>query len=448
MRVVRGRLIHSTRPEKVDILHDHLIGFDEDNGKILFVEAFQDLPRQAEKHGFDPSNVEQLTHDQFLIPGFVDTHIHAPQYFFTGTGYDLPLLQWLQKYTFPIESRFRDAEFARQHYPLAVKRSLRHGTTTACYFATIHLESCKELCKIIANIGQRALVGKVNMDQESPDHYVEDTQQSIDDTRSFVDFVKKMENSLVKPIITPRFAPTCSEKLLCELGKIAREENLHIQSHICEQKAEVKYTLDLFPSYHDCASIFSSSNLLTNKTVMAHCIYLSEEEIQMFHKTGVGVSHCPISNLCIKSGILDARHLLDRGVKIGLGTDVSGGYSSSILEAIRLSILSSKALSFSKPPEYKELSHHEAFYMGTLGGAKVLAMDDTIGNFEVGKQFDALVISTQGPHHERVFDVTQDDTDEDVFMKYLYLGDDRNISKIFVGGRERVVWKLQEFADE
>lgn len=447
MRVIRGTLIHSTRPEKVHILHDHLIGFDEESGKILFVEAHQDLRSQGEKHGFDPTTVEKLTHDQFLMPGFVDTHIHAPQYFFTGTGYDLPLLQWLQKYTFPVESRFGDAEFARQHYPLAVKRSLRHGTTTACYFATIHLESCKELCKIIAKIGQRALVGKVNMDQHSPKFYVEDTQKSIEDTKSFVDFVKKMENSLVKPIITPRFAPTCSEKLLKELGKIAEDENLHIQSHICEQKPEVEYTLSLFPEHHDCTSIFKSSKLLTNKTVMAHCIYLSDEEIDTFHQMGVGVAHCPISNLCIKSGILDTRRMLDKGVKVGLGTDVSGGYSSSILEAIRLSILSSKALSFSKPSEYKELSHHEAFYMATMGGAKVLAMEDVIGNFEVGKQFDALVISTQGPHHERVFDVTQDDTDEDIFMKYIYLGDDRNISKIFIGGRERVVWELEEYAD-
>lgn len=438
MRVLRGRLVHCKVPEKVEILEDHLIGFEEtENGKIHFIERATHLNEVAQQYGFDVSSVETLTQNQFLLPGLVDTHIHAPQYVNSGVGYDRQLLDWLDTYTFPTEASFSDVQVAKDIYPKVVRRTLEHGTTTACYFATIHLEASKELCKVVAEYGQRAFVGKVNMDQQSPDFYKEDTQQSLEDTRSFVEFVRGMNNPLVNPIITPRFAPTCSQALLEGLGAIAKEMDVHVQSHICEQKPEVKFTLELFPDHEHCAAIFERAGLLTNKTVMAHCIYLEENELKLFQERKVGIAHCPSSNFCIRSGILDTRRMLDMGMKIGLGTDVSGGYSPSVFSAIQTSIDASKALGFSKPDDYKTLDHHEALYMATLGGARVLCLDDKIGNFEVGKEFDALLVDVEAPSSTHpVFDVFHKDTFDDILMKFLYLGDDRNILKRFVAGRE------------
>jgi len=404
----------------------------------MFVEPSSKLDELASKFGFDKSSVHALTKSQFLMPGLVDTHIHAPQYMNSGTGYDRQLLDWLDKYTYPTETRFKDAAVAKQVYPLVVKRTLRHGTTTACYFATIHLEATKELCQVISDVGQRALVGKVNMDQQCPDTYCEDTQQSLQDTRSFIKFVNAMKNPLVQPIITPRFAPTCSPQLLKGLGQLALDTGVNIQSHICEQKDEVEYTLGLFPDHEHCASIFDKNDLLTEKTVMAHCIHLEDSELELFKSKGVGISHCPNSNFCLRSGILDVRRLLGMGMKIGMGTDVSGGYSPSMFDAIRSAVHASKALGFNRTGGYEALSHHEALYMATVGGAKVLALEDQIGNFEVGKQFDALLVDTKAPTPP-VFDIFDQDELDDVIMKFLYLGDDRNILKRFVAGREIVL---------
>ncbi|XP_064388446.1 guanine deaminase-like [Halichondria panicea] len=435
MKVIRGTLVHCICPESIQVLENYVIGFNEkENGVIVFVEAASKLNDLAAEHGFSIDSVITLTKSQFLMPGLVDTHIHAPQYVNAGTGYDKQLLAWLQDYTFPAEARFQDLQVARDVYPIAVSRSLRHGTTTASYFATIHLEATKELCRTVERLGQRALIGKVNMDRESPDYYVETTQESLEDTKKFIEFVKELNNPLVQAVITPRFSPSCSPELLQGLGDLAREHDLPIQSHVCEQLPEVKYTLSLFLGFQDCSSIFEKHGLLTDKAYMAHCIHLEENEVQLFQQKGVGISHCPNSNLCLCSGLLDTRKMLDLGLKIGLGTDVSGGYSSSVFDALRKSIDVSKALSFGKQDDYRPISHHEALYMATLGGAKVLSLDDKIGNFKAGKELDALLIDVNPPNN--TFDTFEWDSFDDVLMKFLYLGDDRNILRRFVAGKE------------
>lgn len=343
------------------------------------------------------------------------------------------MLEWLDTYTFPRESKFQDAEYARKLYSKSVARSLRNGTTSACWFATIHLEACKELVNIIQEQGQRAYVGKVNMNQNSPDFLVETTDSSVRDTRAFVEYVKKVNDGnsspLVTPIITPRFAISCDSELLTELGKLAAEYDLPIQSHLCENLNEIGFTMSLFPNSVNYTSVYADHGLLNDRTIMAHCVHMKDEELDLMKEKNAGISHCANSNFNLKSGMADVRKMLNKDIKVGLGTDVAGGYSPSILEALRASRTASVARDMETSLVVAEL-----FYLATVGGARVMELDDKIGNFEVGKEFDAILVNTQVENSP--VDVFDHDSVETQFEKYLFVGDDRNNEKIFVQGKE------------
>ncbi|CAJ1068577.1 guanine deaminase [Xyrichtys novacula] len=334
---------------------------------------------------------------EFFMPGLVDTHIHASQYSYAGTALDMPLLQWLNTYTFPVESQFKDLEFANKVYSQVVRRTLRNGTTTACYHATIHTDASLLLAQITNELGQRALVGKVCMDRNNAvKHYKETCQESQEETCRFIAELLNKKYPRVKPVVTPRFAPSCTGALLGQLGAIAKNNNLHIQSHVSENVEEVKLVKELFPESESYTDVYHKYNLLTDKTVMAHGCYLTDEELTLFRETGASVSHCPNSNISLCSGILNVRKVLKHKVKLGLGTDVAGGYSASMLDAVRRALDSSKVLTI-QDPEYDTLTFEEVFRLATLGGSQALSMDDQTGNFEVGKDFDALRVNVAAP---------------------------------------------------
>ncbi|XP_041793728.1 guanine deaminase [Chelmon rostratus] len=370
------------------------------------------------------------------MPGMVDTHIHASQYSYAGTALDMPLLQWLSTYTFPVEACFKDLEFAHRVYTQVVKRTLRNGTTTACYFATIHTDASLLLGKIANGFGQRALVGKVCMDRNnSARDYSETNQESQEETCRFIAELLSKKYPLVKPVVTPRFAPTCTGALLGQLGAIAKNNNLHIQSHISENIEEMKLVKKLFPESESYTDVYYKHNLLTDKTVMAHGCYLSDEELALFRETGASLSHCPNSNISLCSGLLNVRNVLNHKVKLGLGTDVAGGYSASMLDAVRRALDSSKVLTI-QDPEHDTLTFEEVFRLATLGGSQALSLDDQTGNFEVGKDFDALRVNVAAPGGP--IDLIQDEKPKALLEKFLNLGDDRNIVEVFVAGRKVV----------
>ncbi|CAG5921594.1 unnamed protein product [Menidia menidia] len=370
------------------------------------------------------------------MPGMIDTHIHASQYSYAGTALDLPLLQWLNTYTFPVESRFKDLEFAQKVYSQVVKRTLRNGTTTACYFATIHTDASLLLGQIANDCGQRALVGKVCMDRNSSvKHYKETIQESQDETYRFIKEFLKKKYPLVKPVVTPRFAPSCTEELLAQLGEIAKNNNLHIQSHISENMEEIKLVQELFPDSESYTDVYYKHSLLTDKTVMAHGCHLTDKELALFKETGASLSHCPNSNFSLCSGVLDVRNVLNHKVKLGLGTDVAGGYSSSMLDAVRRALDASKVLTIQNP-EHETLTFEEVFRLATLGGSQALSLDDKTGNFEVGKDFDALRVNVATPGGP--IDLIQCDGPKILLEKFLNVGDDRNIVEVYVAGRKVV----------
>ncbi|XP_034397680.1 guanine deaminase [Cyclopterus lumpus] len=433
--VYRGTFIHSTQKTALQILEDELLGVDTD-GKIAFTGRGTELVRLSQTFGFSPTEVIQLAKHEFFMPGLVDTHIHACQYSYAGTALDMPLLQWLNTYTFPVESHFKDLQFAHKVYSQVVKRTLRNGTTTACYFATIHTDASLLLGKIANDFGQRAFVGKVCMDRnDSVKHYKETNQESQEETCRFIAELLNKKYPLVRPVVTPRFALSCTGALLGQLGAIAKNNNLHIQSHISENVEEVNLVKKMFPDSESYTDVYLKHNLLTDKTVMAHGCYLSDEELVLFRETGASLAHCPNSNISLCSGMLNVRNVLNHKVKLGLGTDVAGGYSASMLDAVRRALDTSKILTIQNP-EYKTLSFEEVFRLATLGGSQALSLDDQTGNFEVGKDFDALRVNVAAPGGP--IDLVQCEEPKIILEKFLNLGDDRNIAEVFVAGKKVV----------
>ncbi|XP_038258208.1 guanine deaminase isoform X2 [Dermochelys coriacea] len=395
----KGTFVHASRSSPMTVLQGHLLGVDED-GRIVFLEQADQQEQLAKKWGFKASDIRELSNHEFFMPGMVDTHIHAPQYAFAGSRIDLPLLEWLNTYTFPTEVKYKDNDFAEEVYTRVVRRTLKNGTTTACYFATIHTAASLLLAEIIDKFGQRAFVGKVCMDRnEFVPEYKESTDESVKETERFVRELLEKKYQKVQPIVTPRFGPSCTEELLSRLGDFAKAHDIHVQ------------------------------------TVMAHGCHLSDEELKLFSLRGAAIAHCPNSNFMLCSGILNIQNVQKHNVKIGLGTDVAGGYSASMLDAIRRSISASNICQINKVNE-TGLTLKEAFRLATLGGSQVLGLDDVIGNFEVGKEFDALLINPKAS--DSPFDLFAADTFEDIIQKFLYLGDDRNINEVYVAGKQVV----------
>ncbi|XP_044302549.1 guanine deaminase [Varanus komodoensis] len=430
--VFKGTFAHSDSSSPMVLLQGHLLGVQE-SGQIAFLEPAEEQDNLAKKWGFKSSDIRELSNYEFFMPGLIDAHIHAPQYSFAGIQLELPLLEWLKRYTFPTEAKYKDIDFAEEVYTRAVRRTLKNGTTTACYFATIHTDASLLLADIIDKFGQRAFVGKVCMDlNESLQEYKESTTESVEETERFVRGVLEKKYPRVHPIVTPRFGPSCTEELLSKLGNLAKNHNIHVQSHISESEGEIKLVENMFPSYQNYTELYDKNKLLTNKTIMAHGCYLSDEELDVFNLRGAAIVHCPNSNISLSSGLLNAKKVLKHDVKLGLGTDVAGGYSASMLDAIRKAIMVSNILNINKEDE-TALTLKEAFRLATLGGSQALGLDTVTGNFEVGKEFDALLINTKAS--DSPFDVFASDTPEDLTQKFLYLGDDRNIEEVYVAGK-------------
>jgi len=370
---------------------------------------------------------------QFLLPGLIDTHIHASQFPNAGLALDLTLLDWLERYTFPMEAGLSCPEKARDVYRRCVRSTLSSGTTTACYFATVHRNSTQVLGEVCMEEGQRALVGKVCMDRNSPDIYGDgSTEESLSEAEASINGLRGLNSSLITPIITPRFVPTCSRSLLKGLGDLAKRDNLPVQTHLAENCKEIEWVRDLEPDCENYTQVYSKCGLLGPRTVLAHCVHLSDQEIQMIHESESGVSHCPNSNFSLKSGLCNVQRLRKAGVKVGLGTDCSGGYSPSMINALRQAVTASNALNITKVVE-EPISFSDALYLATRGGAQLLDRDGELGILEVGGLADILLVNMEGHENTRPFG---HESSLDLVHKFVFLGDDRNIQNVWVGGRQ------------
>lgn len=439
--VFHGTVIHSLGPTSLEILEDALLVVGSD-GTIQSLDAgvsSASVPGALASRGLDADEVRYLGRGEFLIPGFVDTHNHAPQYAQRGLGQSMHILDWLDQVTFPNEARFADLGYAERIYSACVDGFLRQGITTASYYGSMHADATNILADLCLKKGPRAFVGKCNMNRNAPDYYRDATvQSSLEDTEKCIAHIRKIdpESKLLKHVLTPRFAITCDPELLEGLGKIAaRNPDLPIQTHFNEAEQEMSFTKTLFPQFDNEVDLYGAYGLLTERSILAHCCFVSEYELGRLKELGCGVAHCPVSNMTVGGGFMAApvREFLRRGIKVGLGTDSGGGFSASILDAMRQALVASNAREVMSQGRDKGLSIDEIFFLATLGGAQVCCLEDKIGSFQVGKHFDALLINSGRPG---VMTMLEDfDSTRTIFDKFIMTGDDRNIELVFVDGR-------------
>ncbi|KPI45214.1 putative guanine deaminase [Cyphellophora attinorum] len=446
--IVHGRLIHSTSRTKIAILSKATLGVNE-HGKIAFVEANTDPTDAAKRYdGFAKASILRLKPLQFLFPGLIDTHMHAPQYPNMALGMEGDLKEWCEGWTDPIEASYSDTSKAHRVYPGMVDTLLANGTTTVAYNSSIHPDATIALAEICKAKGQRAIIGKLCIEVGATHgNMVADVKQSLKDEQKVVEHILNKldpEGDLVFPCIQPRAGSYVSEDQMSGLGKLCHgyksplspdsgNNALRVQAHMAETQLEYKNMHELHPGYKSYADMYNHHGLFGPRTILAHCIHLTDRDIEVMAACGVGVAHNANSNTCLRDGWCRVRTLLDAGVKVGLGTDCSAGYSISILDSMRQASNVSRHLAISTGREKWILGFEELVYLATMGGAEVCGLKDRVGDFEKGKDFDALVVDVGLDDNVNV-EGWEGDAGA-MLRKWVFMGDDRSIRKVFVSGK-------------
>ena len=354
--------------------------------------------------------------DNLIIPSFCDMHLHAPQYPMLGMGMDLQLLEWLNKYTFNTEARFLDTEYARRVYRKLALELIKKGTTRVVMFSSVHREATHVLMEELERAGVTGYVGKVNMDRNCPDNIRETTEKSLMETRRFIEECEGRYKH-IKPILTPRFTPSCTNELMQGLGELKKEYGLRVQSHLSENRDEIDWVKELHPDCELYYQTYEKYGLWSENTVMAHCVYSCEKERAAMKESGVVAAHCSDSNMNIASGIAPVRQMLEEGVHVVLGSDIAGGALLSMRDAATSAVRASKMhwLSCGKKQDF--LTVTEAFYLITSAGQRYF---DAGPGFKKGDALHALVLDdsrlpetrplTLSERLERLMYASSDDT--------------------------------------
>lgn len=444
-KVVCGAAFHAPERGRIEAMDRVAIEVDS-HGVIARVEqagspGFDALVKDADAGG----RLVEHGAGSILMPGLVDLHIHAPQWPQLGKALDEPLEVWLQKYTFPLEARYADIDFAREVYRDLVRSLLAHGTTTAVYFATTHVEASVALAEICLEEGQRAFVGKVAMDdpEQCPDYYRDASAgQALADTRAFIERVRVLagvDDALVRPIITPRFIPSCTDELLEGLGRLAAETGCLVQTHCSESDWE----RDFVQSRHGRtdSEVLRDFGLLREHTVLAHSNFVTDADLALIRDEGAAVAHCPLSNVYFANAAFPLRRALDMQVRTGLGTDISGGHSPSVLDGCRHALSASRSLaggvdaglpSGERGAGGDAVTVAEALWLATSGGGEALGLP--VGRFAPGYRFDAVLVDT-GRDASPIRRWPGLDTIGDMAAKIVLNATRRDIAGVWVEGR-------------
>lgn len=441
VKAVFGTFFHAPTRHALEVLTDVLILVGDD-GAITAIIPPND-PQQGAMIAALGDDLARLSASTFALPGFVDLHVHAPQYPQLGLALDEPLEVWLQKYTFPLEARYADLAFAQERYAVLVDDLIANGTTTALYFATQDREATKLLADICIDKGQRALVGKVVMDDSfacPPDYRDANPEAAIADTRAVIDHVRSHPDNTdarVLPVITPRFIPSCTDETLAGLGALAEECGCHVQTHCSESDWAHEH---VFARYGITdAEALDNFGLLTRRSVLAHANFLTDANIDLLVERGSAVAHCALSNIYFANSVFPLRHALEKYLHVGLGTDISGGPSASMFEACRTTVQSSRLLQDGVDPALpaeqrgrpgSRIDLVTAFHLATAGGG--IALDLPIGNLAPGYKFDVVAIDTTvGAGSIRLFDLTDPQA---IFEKIIYGATRANIVTVWIDG--------------
>ena len=408
-KIIKGVILTPTKDEFLKIYNPGYMAVS-DLGKIEEISE-DDLSVKYSSYEFLDFK------DNLIIPGLIDTHNHLPQYAFAGLDGG-QLLQWLENFTFPREGQFSNEDIAREAAKIFFRDLLKNGTTTTVTYSTVHKNATDLAFQEAEKSGIRAVIGKVMMDQNSPNFLQEDIDKSLIESEELIQKWHKKNNMLFYAV-TPRFAITCSFNLLKRAAKLRDKYDTYLQTHLSESLGEVEKVKELYcqdgchpefisgsiPKFKNYLDVYDKAGLLSDKTLMAHCIYLSESELKVLKDTKTKVLHCPTCNRFMRSGIMNYKKYSEFGLSISLGTDVAGGYSLSMFNEIKETIENSKTLSlicgqssiFSSCfnlSDIKPVSVEQAFYSATLGGAKCLSLENETGSLEANKAADFVVIDT------------------------------------------------------
>jgi len=414
---LRASIFQTPTPDALQVLPDQLIEIADD-GRISAI-------RHATPHD-QPDEI--LPPNHVLIPGMIDTHVHAPQWPQLGTALDRPLEEWLFDHTFPIEARFADTGFAEKVWSSMVPTLLGLGTTTAVYHASVHEEATIALAQACHQHGQRAFVGRVAMDHpEGTPEWYRDTSADIavDASARSIEQIRALSGrpGLVEPIVTPRFIPACTDAALEGLGELAAATGVRVQTHVSESDWEHQYVLDRFGITDTHA--LEQFGLVADHTVLAHGTHLTDDDRNTLIRHGAGVSHCPLSNAYFSERIFPARRQIAAGLRTGLGTDIAGGAEASLLAQCGHAVTSARHLDANEPDNRIDIV--AAFWMATVGGADLLGID--AGLLRPGNLFDAIAVDLGA------VGVMKDlDDHARTFEKLVRRSNDRAITRVWVDG--------------
>ena len=375
--ILHGNIVSAPELGKLEIVeHGYLVA---ENG--IIVGVFEHLPDKYIGHEIIG------TGNNLILQSFSDMHLHAPQYAMLGMGMDMPLIDWLNTYTFPTESKFADPEFARKIYAELAAKLVANGTTRIVMFSSLHREGTLVLMEEMEKAGLTGYVGKVNMDRNGGENYQEGTWESVKETLLWLEECEHFKN--IKPIITPRFTPCCTNDLMDVLGKLAKEKDLPIQSHLSENTSECAWVKELHPDSQQYWETYAKYGMWNDRTVMAHCVWSDERERQAIKDAGVYVAHCAASNENLISGYAPIRKMLDEGIKVTLGTDIAGGDSVSMFDATAAAIRASKARRIMDNWDTDFLTVADAYYLATSAASEFFGEKP---GFAPGNPLHAIVL--------------------------------------------------------
>ena len=423
-RLLRGPLLHCIgEPDK----NANAVEYHAD--ALLWVKhglVHKMGPYESLEHELTPEQSTKIEDcsQYLLVPGFVDCHIHYPQTQMIA-AHGTQLLDWLTTYTFPVEASFKDPEKAAVVSKVFINQLLQNGTTTALVFCSVHSESVDALFSEAQAHNMRIIAGKVMMDRNAPDNVLDTAQSSYDQSKQLIQRWHGVDR--LQYAITPRFAPTSTDEQLKAAGRLlAEHEGVYMHTHLSENVDEIEWVKELFPKAKNYLDVYDQAGLLGKRSVFAHGIHLCDEECDRLAKTDSAIAHCPTSNLFIGSGLFPMKKLQDYGIKIGMGTDVGGGTSFSMLHTLADGYKMQQLKGHNISPE-------QSLYLATLGGAKALDLDDKIGSFCVGKEADFLLLDPNATDLLK-FRTSHCQGWRDLWFVLQTIGDDRVIAETNVMG--------------
>ena len=396
-----------------------------EGGRIAGV--FEELPGKYQNAALEDFG------DCLIVPSFTDLHLHAPQYCMMGMGFDLPLLEWLNAYTFKEEARFADVGFARTVYEALAAELVRRGTTRVCMFSSLHREGTLILMDALERAGVTGYVGKVNMDRNGlPGILQETTEESVRET---LRWLEGCHFDHVKPILTPRFTPSCTDELMAALGRLAQEKGLYVQSHLSENLGEIQWVKELHPDCQQYWETYDKYGLWKEHTIMAHCVHSDRRECDAMRRAGVVVAHCAGSNINLCSGVSPVREMLQQGIWVTLGSDIAGGACLPMYKVATMSIRASKIKRIETDWSEDFLTVPEAYYLATSSGHRYFGDGD---GFAPGNRLHAIVVD-DGDFTEASHPLTV----RERFERAIYMLHRHNITAVWSDGRCVVGQMLQ-----